>query len=142
MVHRVLVTAKSRTRCHAPGCPHSLASTGTEFKRCAACRVAAYCGKACQTRAWKSDPHAHKQICAQIKTLIAKGGGLDDRDAFVENCRNANVSADEALERKPDGASDFDEMFWKLRPNQHPQYAEHWERMCSYWDSDNLEGGE
>ncbi|KAJ7881147.1 hypothetical protein B0H13DRAFT_936617 [Mycena leptocephala] len=163
-VHQVLVAAKSRTRCHAPGCPHSLASTGTEFKRCAACRVAAYCGKACQTRAWKSGPHAHKQICAQVKTLIAKGGGLDDRDAFVENCRKANVSADEALEvakwefnpgvpmtaskwngndpaansANPDGASDFDEMFWKLRPNQHPQYAEHWERMCSYWDSDNL----
>jgi hypothetical protein len=32
-VHRVLVAAKSRTRCHAPGCPYSLASTGTEFKR-------------------------------------------------------------------------------------------------------------
>ncbi|KAJ7812676.1 hypothetical protein B0H13DRAFT_2383139 [Mycena leptocephala] len=50
------------------------------------------------TRAWKSGPHAHKHICAKIKTLIAKGGGLDDRDAFVENCRKANVSADEALE--------------------------------------------
>ncbi|KAJ7207952.1 hypothetical protein GGX14DRAFT_634563 [Mycena pura] len=159
-VHRVLADAKSRTRCHAQGCPQSLASTGTEFKRCSACRVVAYCGKACQTRAWKTGPHAHKHICAQIKALIAKGGGLDDRDVFVKKCREASVSADEALkvakwdfnpgmtasklEGRPvanidsDGEAEFNEMFWQLNPDKHPQAAERWERMRSYWESDKV----
>ncbi|KAF9049284.1 hypothetical protein BDZ89DRAFT_1057641 [Hymenopellis radicata] len=151
--HQVLIAAKSRARCHAPGCPQSLASTGTEFKRCAACRVVAYCGKACQTRAWKTGPHAHKHICAKIKTLIAQGGGLDDRDAFVRNCREAKVSADEALAvakwnfdpgmtisqsegsvPNTDGADGFDEMFYQLNPSQHPQYPERWAKITAYWD--------
>jgi hypothetical protein len=166
-VYRVLTAAKNRTRCHAPGCPHSLASTGAQFKRCSACRVVAYCGKPCQTRAWKSGPHAHKHICAQIQALISKGGGgLDNRDAFVRNCRQAEVSSDEALgvakwefnpampTSKPKFTSfamalaaaanseefdpmavNFDELFWKLHPEQHPQAAERWERMGRYLSS-------
>ncbi|KAJ7493225.1 hypothetical protein B0H11DRAFT_953561 [Mycena galericulata] len=146
-VHRVLVAAKSRTCCHAAGCPHSLATTGQEYKRCSACRVAAYCSKSCQTLAWKTGPHAHKRICDKIKLLLAKGGGLDDRDAFVRNCREAQVSADEAmevakwefnpsvtvsdLERRvdTDGAADFDEVYWRLHPDKHPQYAERMEKI-------------
>ncbi|KAJ6590419.1 hypothetical protein DFH09DRAFT_1074056 [Mycena vulgaris] len=151
-VQRVLAAAKSRTRCHAPGCPQSLASTGQEFKHCSACRVAAYCGKACQTRAWKSGPHAHRRICAQITALVAKGGGLDDRASFVRNCREAQVSTEEALEvakwefnlgvtasgsgglANADGADGFDELYWKLHPNRHPTADERWERTGSYWD--------
>ncbi|KAJ7683561.1 hypothetical protein B0H17DRAFT_1205068 [Mycena rosella] len=150
-VHRVLAAAKSRTRCHGPGCPQSLASTGQEFKRCAACRVVAYCGKACQTRAWKSGPHAHKLICAQIKALVAKGGVLDDRVAFVRNCRAAGVSVEEALEvakwefntgmaasasegpANADSAGDFNKLFWLLNPSRHPGYAQRMERMHNYW---------
>jgi hypothetical protein len=87
--------------------------------------------------------------------LIAKGGGLDDRDAFVENCRKANISADEALEvakwefnpgmsasqsegpANTDGADEFNEMFWRYHPHQHPQGREHRARLNSirrkYW---------
>ncbi|KAJ7132335.1 hypothetical protein C8R44DRAFT_731025 [Mycena epipterygia] len=127
--------------------PQSLASTGEEFKHCSACRVVAYCGKACQTRAWKAGTHAHKRICAQIKTLVAKGGGLDDWDAFVRNCREAKVSADEALEvakwefnpavgplnlgrsANADGAAEF----WQLNPDKHPAAAERFARFGHYW---------
>ncbi|KAJ7484551.1 hypothetical protein FB451DRAFT_87368 [Mycena latifolia] len=148
-MYRVLAAAKSRARCHAPGCPHSLASTGQEFKRCSACRVVAYCGKPCQTRAWKSGPNAHKHICAQIKMLVDKGGGLDDRDTFVRNCRAAEVSAEEALEvakwefdpragasdlqANANGAAEFDELYWQLNPSKHPSYPERWARIKNYW---------
>ncbi|KAJ7777430.1 hypothetical protein B0H16DRAFT_957553 [Mycena metata] len=163
MAYKALVTAKSRTRCHAPGCPQSLASAGCEWKRCSACRVAAYCGKPCQTRAWKSGPYAHKTICPQIKALVTKGGGLDDQDAFIRNCRAADVSADEALNvakwefhptltssAKPRlpmilgntaGAAEFDptavdfnDVYWRLHPNQHPGYAERMKRVFAQFE--------
>ncbi|KAJ7035582.1 hypothetical protein C8F04DRAFT_1258790 [Mycena alexandri] len=115
MVYKVLVAPRSRTRCHAPGCPHSLASTRTEWKRCSACRVAAYCGKPCQTRAWKSGPYAHKTICPQIKALVAKGGGLDDQDVFNRNCRASDVSVDEVLRV---AKWEFNPTRWRLRRNR------------------------
>ncbi|KAJ7089367.1 hypothetical protein B0H15DRAFT_284696 [Mycena belliarum] len=132
-VYRVLAAAKASARCHAPGCTESMASTGQEFKRCSACRVAGYCCKDCQIRAWKSNPNPHKRICAQIKALVDKGGGLDDRDRFVSNCRETKVSAEEVLEvarwdfntrvvesdskANTDGAVEFDELYWQLNPD-------------------------
>ncbi|KAJ7652211.1 hypothetical protein B0H17DRAFT_1215052 [Mycena rosella] len=159
-VYHVLAAAKSRARCHAPRCGQSLASAAATWKCCGACRVVAYCGKPCQTRAWKSGPHPHKRICAHITALVDKGGGLDDRDAFVRNCRVTNVSAEEALkvvkwefnpvEAPPlnddeesfanaDGAAEFDALYWQLHPNEHPAAAECWERTGSYWERPSLD---
>ncbi|KAJ7780248.1 hypothetical protein DFH07DRAFT_467999 [Mycena maculata] len=150
--YSVLAAAKSRTCCHAPGYPHSLATTGREFKRCAACRVAAYCSKASQARAWKSGRYAHKQICSHIVSLLATGGELGD--AFVRNCRAAEVSAEDALlvtkwEFNPSVAAsdagrranaevfaELNEVFWQLHPDQHPQAAERFERISKYWAGD------
>ncbi|KAJ7203297.1 hypothetical protein GGX14DRAFT_535918 [Mycena pura] len=50
--------------CSRPECP-ALESQATQFKRCAACHQAIYCGKACQ----KGDWMRHKRECQEHRAL-------------------------------------------------------------------------
>ena len=38
-----------------------------EFKKCSACSVASYCGKACQAKDWREK---HKRICKEINKFL------------------------------------------------------------------------
>jgi tetratricopeptide (TPR) repeat protein len=42
--------------------------TGPNFLVCARCKVASYCSKTCQTKAWKAN---HKRECVEAKTALA-----------------------------------------------------------------------
>ena len=42
--------------------------TGPDFLVCARCKVASYCSKTCQTKAWKAN---HKRECVEAKTALA-----------------------------------------------------------------------
>ncbi|GAQ82370.1 hypothetical protein KFL_001090185 [Klebsormidium nitens] len=50
---------KKATRCSGPGCDEAETRPG-EFQMCGGCRLAVYCGKDCQRRAWKA---GHKETC-------------------------------------------------------------------------------
>lgn len=51
-------------------------STGREFQRCSKCKVACYCSKACQAKAWTNTENPHKCSCKITCQLIELGGGL------------------------------------------------------------------
>ncbi|KAF9480714.1 hypothetical protein BDN70DRAFT_992508 [Pholiota conissans] len=61
--------------CSAYKCTNSFQSAGKEFQRCARCKVVAYCGRECQTKAWKDLKFPHKQTCSVLRNLMALGGG-------------------------------------------------------------------
>ena len=61
--------------CNNPSCAHvsemsELASVSGRSCVCGGCRVARYCGRACQRAAWKQ----HKLVCAAISAAAAAGG--------------------------------------------------------------------
>ena len=62
-------------RCSAYKCTNSLQTSGNDFQRCARCMVVSYCGRECQTRAWKEEKYPHKRVCPSLRSLIDRGGG-------------------------------------------------------------------
>jgi hypothetical protein len=62
--------------CNNPGCTSmaglsELAAVSGRSCICAGCRVARYCGRACQRAAWKQ----HKPVCATLSTAAADAAG-------------------------------------------------------------------
>ncbi|KAF9528136.1 hypothetical protein CPB83DRAFT_358521 [Crepidotus variabilis] len=72
-----LVEFHQETRCRAYGCPGSIQSAGNNFQRCSHCQIVSYCGRECQTRAWRDEKFPHKRVCPIIRLLIDTAGGLD-----------------------------------------------------------------
>ncbi|KAJ7158039.1 hypothetical protein C8R43DRAFT_1064840 [Mycena crocata] len=73
-VHTALSDAREDMCCSAIGCTRSLQSTGKNFMRCGRCRVVSYCGKECQTRAWKEEEYPHRRLCRIFSMLISIAG--------------------------------------------------------------------
>ncbi|KAF8967427.1 hypothetical protein BDZ97DRAFT_1803284 [Flammula alnicola] len=71
----VIKTFRSESLCSAFKCPNSLQSAGKDFQRCGRCTVVAYCGRECQTKAWKEEKYSHKRICPLLRNLMERGGG-------------------------------------------------------------------
>ncbi|KAF9528922.1 hypothetical protein CPB83DRAFT_289576 [Crepidotus variabilis] len=77
-----LMEFHQETQCCAYGCPGSMQSAGNNFQRCSRCQIVSYCGRECQTRAWRDEKFPHKRVCPIIRLLIEAAGGLD---MFVPN---------------------------------------------------------
>ncbi|KIM34945.1 hypothetical protein M413DRAFT_32898 [Hebeloma cylindrosporum] len=109
-----LRVAKFQLRCSVFACPNSIQSTGRKFQRCTKCRLALYCGKECQLKAWKDKEHPHSKTCQVVSKLVRIGRGEDllfycehpgDPRWFPEELRlkvrdcwlKGGVSADELL---------------------------------------------
>ncbi|CAA7258463.1 unnamed protein product [Cyclocybe aegerita] len=65
----------NETRCSACKCPNSIQSAGKNFQRCSRCHAVSYCGRQCQTVAWRDEKFPHKRICRAIRFLIDAAGG-------------------------------------------------------------------
>jgi hypothetical protein len=50
-------------RCYGPACLASPFALGARFKACGGCRVAQYCSRSCQKRAWRHATAPHRSIC-------------------------------------------------------------------------------
>jgi hypothetical protein len=100
-------TLRSDRHCSAYKCPNSFQSVGKNFQRCSRCQVVSYCGRECQTNAWKDQKYPHKQICSVLRSLMSRGGGpaffFGDGPEFwemthrvvYENWKKAGVQEDE-----------------------------------------------
>ena len=92
---------REEMRCSAYKCTNSLQTSGNDFQRCARCMVVSYCGRECQTRAWKDEKYPHKRVCPSLRSLIARGGGHslffreDATEMVLQNWRNAGVIDDD-----------------------------------------------
>ena len=64
------------TRCSAYRCRKSIQDVGKNFQRCARCQVVSYCGRECQTRAWREETYPHKRVCPILRRVIDIAGGL------------------------------------------------------------------
>ncbi|KAJ7088745.1 hypothetical protein B0H15DRAFT_285426 [Mycena belliarum] len=74
MVHTALGATRKDMQCAALDCTGTLQSSGKAFMRCSRCCIPCYCGKACQTRAWKEEKHPHRLICPIFRELVRFGG--------------------------------------------------------------------
>lgn len=87
--------SRSIQLCFAPGCPESVQSSGQVYMRCSGCRIVAYCGKACQRRAWTYMPLPHRDICKKMRQAVDVGGHYirrqEDKDKFVREMRRAKI---------------------------------------------------
>ena len=72
-----LRVAKFQLRCSVSACPNSIQSTGRKFQRCTRCRLALYCGKECQVKAWKDKEFPHGKTCQVVSKLVRLGRGED-----------------------------------------------------------------
>jgi hypothetical protein len=57
------------------------------FGSCGGCRVAYYCGLACQTKDWKE---RHKFVCEEAKRIVGKDG---EAEYFLKMMQDPNVKA-------------------------------------------------
>lgn len=67
-------------RCWTCGCPYRSPGDGRELRKCAGCKVAAYCGAACAAAGWAAD---HRASCAGWRAYAAaaaaaRGGAAAD----------------------------------------------------------------
>ena len=72
-----LRVAKFQLRCSVSACPNSIQSTGRKFQRCTKCRLALYCGRECQTKAWRYKEYPHSKTCQVVNKLVQLGRGED-----------------------------------------------------------------
>lgn len=70
-------TFRTDTRCSAQGCLNSSQSSGRNLQRCGRCGVVVYCGRECQTKAWKEEVYPHKRLCPILRNIMTKGSGSD-----------------------------------------------------------------
>ncbi|KAJ6587351.1 hypothetical protein B0H10DRAFT_1961418 [Mycena sp. CBHHK59/15] len=98
-VHTAIAAARRDMRCSALDCPRSLQSAGRDFMRCSRCRVVCYCGKECQTRAWKEERYPHRRLCPILSALvrISNGAATDHaaRAAALQKWAQAQVPEDD-----------------------------------------------
>jgi hypothetical protein len=57
--------------CNGPACIATYARRDLDFKRCAGCRTAQYCSRACQRRAWRWPGAAHRDVCEMYEACRA-----------------------------------------------------------------------
>lgn len=74
VVLECLCRSKDTQTCFAIDCSESFQTSRQNFRRCAQCRVVAYCSKECQRRAWSDQRLPHKSICKKVKQVVEAGG--------------------------------------------------------------------
>ncbi|KAJ3497348.1 hypothetical protein NLJ89_g10357 [Agrocybe chaxingu] len=68
-------TFHMENRCSAYKCPNSIQSAGRNFQCCGRCHAVSYCGRECQTVAWRDEKYPHKRVCRAIRFLVDVAGG-------------------------------------------------------------------
>jgi hypothetical protein len=68
-------------RCHAPACTQTFSNA----RVCGGCRIAAYCSRRCQKRAWRAPQAAHREVCDIFRTYkhVELGTEGGDEDAVT-----------------------------------------------------------
>jgi len=92
LIRPLLLGWKASMRCYANACEESLQTSHGAFQRCSSCKIASYCGKECQRRAWRD----HKPLCKTITKIIQDGGGDLHSEAFAQSCEAGKVDARDA----------------------------------------------
>jgi hypothetical protein len=120
--------ARSVQFCFSPGCAESAQSSGSVYMRCSGCRVAAYCSKPCQKRAWTDKQLPHRDICKKMKQVYDIGGNYlrrkEDRDKFAREIRRAKINNSTLREIDVWLSTAFSKFQWKGTPSiaGNPEY--------------------
>lgn len=85
-----ILDARTTPHCSRIGCENTIQSAGKSFQRCARCSIAPYCGRECQTFAWKEEEYPHKRICPKVRLLVSSAGGIEALQKGMDVIRLGN----------------------------------------------------